>query len=99
VRIRDFVSRIIVTTALLSVAWELKAQSPPTPQASSGQPKTSADIPQLEDVEQRLGPFSLEAESFTVVLHEKRLPGARDLLFSQTLGTLEIVDGKGAVQY
>ena len=38
-------------------------------------------------------------ENFTVALHEKRRPGAGDPLFSQTLATLEVLDGKGAVQY
>jgi hypothetical protein len=99
VRKPDFISRMIVPMALLSVAWALRAQGPPSRQANDGQAKTSADMPPLEDVEQRLGPFSLKDENFTVVLHEKRLPGARDPLFSQTLATLEVLDGKGAVQY
>jgi hypothetical protein len=90
---------MIVAMALLSVAWALKAQSPPSPQANSGNAKTSAEMPHLEDVEQRLGPFSFKDENFTVALHEKRLPGVRDPLFSLTLATLEVLDGKGAVQY
>jgi hypothetical protein len=99
VRMRCFVPRMIAAMALLSVVWALKAQAPPSTQPKSAQAKTSTDMPPLEDVEQRFGPFSLKDESFTIMLHEKRLPGARDALFSQTLETLEIVDGKGAVQY
>jgi hypothetical protein len=33
-------------------------------------------------------------ESFTVPLHEKRFPGARDFLFSQTLDPVEVRDGQ-----
>jgi hypothetical protein len=94
-----FVPRVIVAMALLSAAWVLKAQGPPSAQANSGQAKTSADIPQLEDVEQSLGPFSLKTENFTVTLHEKRFPGAHDPFFSQTLDTVKVSDGTGKVQY
>jgi len=83
---------------LLFVASPVYAQTPGA-QASTENAKTSAERTKLEDVEQRLGPFSFHGETFTVVLHEKRMPGARDPLFSQTLATLEVLDGKGAVQY
>jgi len=63
-----FLSKAIVTIAALSVGCGLKAQSPSGPQ-----PKTSIENPPVEDVEQRLGPFSLRSENFTVALHEKRL--------------------------
>jgi hypothetical protein len=96
---RDFVPRMIAAMALLSVGWALKAQAPPSTQPKSAQAKTSADMPRFEDVEQSFGPFALRDEHFAIVLHEKRLPGARDALFSQTLDTLEVLDGKGAVQY
>jgi hypothetical protein len=99
VRKPGLISKMIVTIALLCVAWPVRAQSSPSAQANSGQAKNSADTPQLEDLEQRLGPFSFHGENFTVVLHEKRLTGGRDAFFSQTLGTLEILDSKGAVQY
>ena len=98
-RTPDLISRLVVVMALISVAWTVRAQGSSPAPANSGQAKTSADMPQLEDVEQRLGPFSLKDGNFTVVLHEKRLPGAPDPLFSQTLGTLEVLDGKGVVHY
>jgi hypothetical protein len=85
--------------ALLCVAWTVRAQDSPSAQANSGQAKNSAELPPLEDVEQRLGPFSVRDENFTVVVHEKQLTGARDALFAQTLGTLEILDSKGPVAY
>jgi hypothetical protein len=99
VRIWDFVYRMIVGMALLSVAWTFRGQGSPSVQANSGQAKTSGDMPKLEDVEQRLGPFSFKGENFTVALHEKRFPGAHDPLFPQTLDTIEVRDGTGAVQF
>jgi len=50
-------------------------------------------------MEQRLGPFSFKDESFSVVLHEKRFPGARAPLFSQTLDTVQVRDGADAVRF
>jgi hypothetical protein len=99
VRMPVLISRVIAGMVLMSVAWTLHARGSSPQQATNGQAKTSADIPQLEDVEQRLGPFSFHGENFAVVLHEKRLPGAQDPVFSQTLATLEVLDGKSAVQY
>jgi hypothetical protein len=99
VRMPALISRVIAGMVLMSVAWTLPARGSSPQQANNGQSKTAADIPQLEDVEQRLGPFSFHGENFTVVLHEKRLPGAQDPVFSQTLATLEVLDGKSAVQY
>jgi hypothetical protein len=93
------ISKSIVMMALLFASWPLHAQTPPGAQASTENTRTSAEITKLEDVEQRLGPFSFHDKTFTVVLHDKRMPGARDPLFSQTLDTLEVLDGKGAVQY
>jgi hypothetical protein len=94
-----FIPRMIVGMALLSLAWTVRGQVSPSVQANSGQAKTSADMPKLEDVEQHLGPFSIKGENFTVELHEKRFPGAHDPLFPQTLDTVEVRDGTGAVQF
>jgi hypothetical protein len=93
-----FILRMIVTTASLSMTWALWAKRP-NQQVDNGQAKPSADAPQLEDVDQRLGPFSFKGENFSVVLHDKRFPGAREPLFSQTLDTVEVRDGTGTTQY
>ena len=53
---------------------------------------------ELEDVEERQGPFTLEERNFTVVLHYKRLLGTTGP-DSQTLASLEIRDATGAVQH
>ena len=52
----------------------------------------------LEDAEERLGPFRIDGQDFTVVLHLKRLPGARGDE-DAALTVLEIHDRSGAIQY
>ncbi len=54
---------------------------------------------ELEDQERRLGPFTIAGQSFTIVLHEKRLPAAPDPNLSRTLASLEILDASGAILY
>jgi hypothetical protein len=53
---------------------------------------------ELEDIEDRQGPFPLAGQEFTVVLHYKRSPhqGGLD---SRALVSLDIRDAAGAVQY
>jgi hypothetical protein len=57
---------------------------------ATAQPQTN--VP-LQDVERRLGPFAIAGDSFTVVLHNKRLAAA------ETLATLEVQDRSGAAVY
>lgn len=53
---------------------------------------------ELQDIEERQGPFRLAGQDFTVVLHYKR--ASRDGgLGSRALVSLDIRDGTGAVQY
>jgi hypothetical protein len=49
--------------------------------------------PILETVEQQLGPFTISGQSFTVVLHQKRLAGR------ETLALLEVRDSADVVHY
>jgi len=58
----------------------------------------AAQHPKVEDVEERKGPFTIKGETFTVVLHSKRLLGQGGD-FEQTLASLEIVDSTGVVQH
>jgi hypothetical protein len=53
---------------------------------------------ELQDVEERQGPFSLAGQDFTVVLHYKQSPydGGMD---SRALVSLDIRDAAGAIQY
>lgn len=59
---------------------------------------SSAGDKQLEDVEERKGPFSFGGQTFTVVMHGKRIPrGKGDS--AQTLVSLDIVDAAGVVAH
>jgi hypothetical protein len=77
----------------------MNAQEPSAPKANVPQARAYDDDRSTEDTEQHLGPFSIRGQNFSVVLHEKRLPGASDPRFAQTLSTLEIRDEKEAVLY
>ena len=54
----------------------------------------------LESMEQRLGPFTIAGQSFTLMLQNKRVAGAPSGgTLAQTLAKLEICDQSGAVLY
>lgn len=77
----------------------LKAQAPSAPKAKVPQARAYDGNPPMEDAERHLGPFSIRGQNFSVVLHEKRLPGATDPRFAQTLSSVEIRDAAGAHAY
>jgi hypothetical protein len=52
-----------------------------------------------DDVERRLGPYTVSGESFTVVLRNKRFAAGSEVRFSETLSILEVRDRTGAVAY
>ena len=93
-RITAFISFTLLAGALLYPARAPGAQNPASQQTNSGSAASG-----LEDVEQRLGPFSIVGQSLTVVLHNKRLRAASNPSFAQTLARLEIRDRSGAVLY
>jgi len=68
-----------------------------TPQAGQ-QARVVAEQPKLEDVEERKGPLTIGGQTFTIVLHSKRLPGQKGN-FEQALASLEIFDASGVVQH
>ena len=72
--------------------------TPPDPQPSAQAPPNSARGPQLEDIEESKGPFSFSGQTFTVVLHSKRIPGLKGD-YAQTLASLDIVDAAGAIAH
>lgn len=69
------------------------AQTAAPPRAAS-----AADA-QTEDVGQRSGPYAIAGQNYTVVLHEKRIPGVSDTALGQTLAGMEIRDAAGNVAY
>jgi hypothetical protein len=94
-----FPLRAAVAIAMLCPACFLKAQEPTGQMANISTAKPYVGDPLLEDIEQHLGPFAISGQNFNVVLHEKRLPGAIDPRFAQTLQTIEIRDERNAVLY
>ncbi len=54
---------------------------------------------QLEDVERRVGPLEIRGQRFTVVLHQKRVPGTPDPDLGETLARMEIKDAAGTVHH
>ena len=96
-------TRFLLGTALtFPVFWlvcGLKAQAPSAPKANVPPARAYDGNPAMEDTEQHLGPFSIRGQNFSVVLHEKRLPGATDPRFAQTLSSVEIRDAAGALAY
>lgn len=98
-RLADVLSSTLLAMAVLSAAVAQGAQSPATQQAATQQSRMSAEAPRLEDAEQRLGPFSIAGQDYTVVLRTKRLPRASDRSFAETLAALEIRDAAGNVPY
>ena len=90
-RMAKSVSRVLIASAMLSPAWGLPPQN-------AAQPETTSTVT-LQNVEQRLGPFTIAGQSFNIVLHNKRIVGAPSGDFGQTLVKLEIHDQSGAVLY
>jgi hypothetical protein len=82
-----------------SAAGREKVLSTATHPATAAHTGSSRDSAQeLQDVEERQGPFSLAGQNFTVVLHYKRSPHGGGL-DSQALVSLVIRDAAGTVQY
>lgn len=84
-------------------ALNVQTTNSQTSATSSAQPpaQTAPSSPgdlQLEDVEERKGPFSFGGRTFTIVMHSKRIPqGNGDP--AQTLASLDILDAAGAVAH
>src|SRR5690242_17354514 len=70
---------------------------PPAATQAAHVAASSAELPKLEDVEDREGPFTIQGQTFTVVQHLKRQKGDADA--DATLALLEIVDSAGVVRY
>src|ERR1700752_2894646 len=84
----------ICTAGFLCLAAQSVSSRPPAPQ----QPGASADS-RVEDAEQRIGPFAIAGQNYTVLLHEKRLANPSDPTFARTLAGVEIRDAAGNVSY
>src|SRR5882724_688180 len=100
-RVRPGLTAASSPATAVSVQRQLAAPPPsnaplvaPPPEAAAA----PAGAPRLEDAEERRGPFLVAGQTFTVLLHYKRLPGETGP-DSQTLASLEILDAAGDVQH
>ena len=89
----------------------IPAKSSPPPPASGPQPNgpqtpatsiaTPAGVAEEKTTEERLGPFAISGNNYTVVLHKKHLAASEDGQVASADGVvaMEIVDEAGTVQY
>jgi hypothetical protein len=73
-----------------------RASPAPNTQQVSQTATPSSGKPELQDVEERKGPFTFGGQTFTVVAHNKRLSGKQGE-FALALASLDIADAAGAV--
>jgi hypothetical protein len=85
---------------------EQRTASPPPTPANYGQPSplpTAAPaggapvLTEQHETEQRLGPFQITGQNYSVVLHKKRLPQNGDVPAVDGVVSMEIVDAAGTV--
>lgn len=91
------VSGFLLLFAAFSVgrAQAPQRESPPSnTQHVSPMATHSSGKPGLQDIEERKGPFTFGGQTFTVVAHNKGVPGKQDEF---ALASLDIVDAAGAV--
>jgi hypothetical protein len=98
IAIRQEGTHAVAAIASVAAAASLpQPQSPlPNTQQVSQMATHSSGQPELQDVEERKGPFTFGGQTFTVVAHNKRVPGKQGD-FAQALASLDIADASGAV--
>ncbi len=91
-------ARTVAVSASVTAQTSLpQRESPPlnTEQLSQTATHSSGQL-ELQNVEERKGPFTFGGQTFTVVAHNKRVPGKQGE-FAQALASLDIADAAGAV--
>ena len=90
--------RNVATSASVVVHASSQQGEAPSPNAQRATQKGShsSGEPNLQDVEEREGPFTFGGQGFTVVLHNKRIPGKQGN-FAQALASFDITDASGRV--
>src|SRR6266566_3065864 len=91
-------ARAVAASASVAAEASLpqRESPPPNTQQMSQTPTHSSREPELQEVEERQGPFTFGGQTFTVVAHNKRVPGKLGE-FRQALASLDIADAAGAV--
>src|SRR5438552_16588650 len=84
-------ARAVAASASVAAEASLpqRESPPPNTQQMSQTPTHSSREPELQEVEERKGPFTFGGQTFTVVAHNKRVPGKLGEL-AQALASLDI---------
>jgi len=91
-------ARNISFTVPVAAEVVLQVQSASNTQQGNPTATRSSGEPEIQDVEERKGPFTFGGQTFNVVAHNKRIRGARGD-FAQALASLDIVDRTGIVAH
>jgi hypothetical protein len=91
-------ARAVAGSASVATQASLPQRESPAPniQQVSQTATHSSGKPELQDVEERKGPFTFGGQTFTVVAHNKRVDGKQGE-FALALASLDIADAAGAV--
>jgi hypothetical protein len=91
-------ARAVVASTSVAAQTSLpqRESSPPNTQQMGQTATHSSGEPELQDVEERKGPFAFGGQMFTVVTHSKRVSGKQGEL-AQALASLDIADAAGTV--
>jgi hypothetical protein len=92
------VARAVAASASVTAQASLPRHESPRPNTQQMSPTAthSSEGPELQDVEERKGPFTFGGQTFTVLSHNKRVSGKQGE-FAQALASLDIEDATGAV--
>lgn len=74
-------------------------QQPAKPESSTPGHVASTGVAEEKTTEQRLGPFAISGNNYTVVLHKKHLSASEDSGPLDGVVAIDVVDEAGAVQY
>jgi hypothetical protein len=70
-----------------------------TDQRAAAQQAVGSAAVRIEDVDERVGPFLIAGENYTVVVGKKRLASVSESAFLQTVARVEIINASGNVVY
>jgi len=93
--------RNALAALLLSLLLSLISAAGMTERAIAGLQQQAPSV-QIEDLANRLGPFEISGQQFTVLLRRKRLSGPGSVVdpdFQETLDSLEILGPDGAIHH
>ena len=91
-------ARAVAASASVAAQASLPQRESPPPhtQQMSRTAAHSSGEPELQDAEERKGPFTFGGQTFTVVAHSKRVPGKQGES-ALALASLDIADAAGAI--